>query len=253
MLFRSGLSAYDNAVVARMMASADWLLNTETGLRHFNLAEKALTAARKADDRLLIAQALFEFARSGAESGDDSRVQFAYRLVSEMLELEENRSLPMAHYTQGYCLYYLYDAERARVALEKTIMLLKPIHNPIQLSLAYTGLGNCLRALCDIDGSQAAFENALALAKRMGNDSRASIIAGNIVALLLIKGDYEQAIRIGLNSVEYGNRALSQPFLSASYMNLAEAYALRGEAEKDRKSTRLNSSHIQKSRMPSSA
>ena len=43
----------------------------------------------------------------------------------------------------------------------------------------------------------------------------------------------------------------TNPTLSAA--DMGKVKELRAEGEKDRKSTRLNSSHIQKSRMPSSA
>lgn len=225
------LTSRDRAEVARMRAFAEHLLNAERGERHLHAADQALSSAVETGDKLLIAQALFEYARSGAESGDETRVRMAFNLISDLLEGEEAQQLPTAHYAQGFCLYYLYEAARAGNAIRKAIALLKPTNNPVQLSLAYTGLGNCLRVTCDLDGSTEAFEIALSLAKRIGNDSRASIITGNIVALLLLQGRYAEAILVGKNSIELGNKSLSQPFLSSAYMNLAEAHALLGEID----------------------
>ena len=44
-----------------------------------------------------------------------------------------------------------------------------------------------------------------------------------------------------------------QGFMTALYERLSRDDELNGESNRDRKSTRLNSSHITRSRMPSSA
>ena len=57
----------------------------------------------------------------------------------------------------------------------------------------------------------------------------------------------------GETSLGDGTRVAKQSLRVAAFGTVDEANAAIGLARLDRKSTRLNSSHIQKSRMPSSA
>ena len=70
-----------------------------------------------------------------------------------------------------------------------------------------------------------------------------------------IRANYAEAIkRHGYEVATYGDRREATEALRNRLPDLAIIdIGLGDEAEGDRKSTRLNSSHIQKSRMPSSA
>ena len=70
-------------------------------------------------------------------------------------------------------------------------------------------------------------------------------------------GEADVVIAAGTESMSMvpmgGNKPTFSPAVFEKNENVAIAYGMGITAEKDRKSTRLNSSHIQKSRMPSSA
>jgi hypothetical protein len=52
------------------------------------------------------------------------------------------------------------------------------------------------------------------------------MLASRLCQVATIRGAYTEAIELGLRSVEYGRKALSQPYYVVSYINLAEAYVL---------------------------
>ena len=226
------LSLRDIAEATRMQAAAEYLINRETALRHCEAADRALVAARAAQDPELIGQAIFEYARSGAEAGEEERVQAAKIEIEQLLERPAAQRLPVAYYAQGYCHYFFYDVRSAARCLKTTIDLLSGSANVGELSLAYTGYGICKQHLCELEAAHQAFITALELAVKMGDDSRASIITANLCYSSLTQGEYTKAILYGLRSIEWGNRALNQPRLGTSYTNLAEAYMLTGDSGK---------------------
>jgi tetratricopeptide (TPR) repeat protein len=69
------------------------------------------------------------------------------------------------------------------------------------------------------------------LAEQMGDDSRVSLITANLCALYTLQGRFREAIETGLRSIEVGARLLSQPRITNSYTNLAEAYMLSGQRD----------------------
>lgn len=228
----TALSARDMAEATRLQAAAEYLTNRETGLRHCHAAEKALVAARRTGDALLLAQALFEYARSGAEAGDQVRVRTAQKEIEQLLKDPVALELPVVHYAQGFCYYFDHEVGLAAACLETTIDLLAQSTNVVELSLAYTGLGVCKQCQGQFDFASKAHLAALDLAKKIGDDSRASIITNNMCAMRIFQGNFDEAVYLGLQSIEIGTRALNHPARVASYVNLAEAYLLSGDQEK---------------------
>lgn len=226
------LSLRETAEATRMQASAEFLLNRATGLCHSEAAARALTAARQTDDVELVARALFEYARSGVEAGDEARVRAAQNEILDLLKKPSAGKLPIVSYTEGYCHYFFYDVRLAAECMRKSIELLDKSTNIVELSLACTGLGNCKIALCEFRGARDAYLAGLELARKVGDDSRASIITSNVCALENIRGEYRTAIEYGLRSVDLGTGALNQPMLVGCYVNLAEAYTLTGDRAK---------------------
>src|SRR5207247_8481947 len=81
----SHLPPCTTAKVTRMRAAAIYLTNRATGQSHFEAADVALAAAQRADDVELVARAPFDYARSGAASGDEERVRTAESWIADLL------------------------------------------------------------------------------------------------------------------------------------------------------------------------
>ena len=226
------LSPRDVADAARMRAAAEYLLNRETGERYCQAANKALVAARKLDDVRLMTQALFECARAGAEFGDEERVRSA---LSELLKISEDPAgadNPAVLHALGFCYFFFFELNLASKYLARAIDVAKRLSDSVTLTYVYNGYGMSKQYLCEFEPAERAYSAGLELAQRMGDDSRASIIAANLCGLRCIKGNYADAIEVGRYSVEAASRGSSQPRLISSYMNIAEVYMLSGEISK---------------------
>src|SRR6185503_5581788 len=130
------------AEATMLRATAEYLLHRETGRGHFVGAQVALDLAKNVREPTLLAQALFEYARSGAESGDETRVSSALKELEGLAASNNDDSvLGLAHYGLGYCLYFLYEVASAARHLSAAIELLGPHDTPV-LGRVYTGLGN---------------------------------------------------------------------------------------------------------------
>src|SRR5439155_1361236 len=146
----------DRAKPARLQAAVQYLLNREPGPAYCAAADAALSAARETGDPELIGNALFECARSGANSGDESRV-VAIRQETERALAQLATPPPIFHYTEAYCAFFSHELATAASALETAISLLKKRVEPASLSLAYTGYGTCKQGLCEFDAALAAY------------------------------------------------------------------------------------------------
>src|SRR3989442_5966955 len=92
-----GLLPRETAEVTRMKATAFYSVNRDAGRSHLGAAEEALDAARRVNDVELVARALFEYARSGAEAGDEERVRAAQLEISELLMNPMARQRTVCH------------------------------------------------------------------------------------------------------------------------------------------------------------
>ncbi len=217
------------AEVTQMRAAAIYLVNRDVGESHCEAAAQALAAATKTDDVELIARALFEYARSGAQSGDEARVLAAKKEIDNLLEDEKARYVPILHTAQGFCHNFLFDASAAAASLDVARGLLAESPRVTELSYVLNAYGSCRYHLCDFAGARQSYIEGLRLAKRVGDDSRASIISGNTCALLTTVGEYDGAIEAGRESVRLGTRALNHPLLMTCLTSLAEAFILAGD------------------------
>ncbi len=225
----AGLTSRTLAEVTQMRAAAIYLVNRDVGESHCQAAAQALAAARTTDDVELIARALFEYARSGAQSGDEDRVLAAKKEIDNLLEDEKARQVPILHTAQGFCHYFLFDALASAASLDVARGLLAESPRVTELSYVLNAYGSCRYHLCDFAGARQSYIAGLRLAKRVGDDSRASIISGNICALLTTVGEYDGAIEAGRESVQLGTRALNHPVLMTCLTSLAEAFILAGD------------------------
>ncbi|PYO69311.1 MAG: hypothetical protein DMD69_03275 [Gemmatimonadetes bacterium] len=226
-----GLLPRETAEVARMKATSLYLINRDTGRSHLAAADEALGAAKRVNDVELVARALFEYARAGAEAGDEERVRDAQVQIDQVLSMNPSaREIPVLHYALGFCHYFFFEPQAAAASLEVAKELLAATSNSTELSFTYNGYANCKTHLGEFDEARLSYLAALDLARKIGDDSRASIITGNLCGLLTMMGDYLSATEFGLRSVEFGKRALSQPALAGCFTSLAEAYTLAGDA-----------------------
>ena len=225
------LSLTDMAEATRLRAAALYLLNRQSAADYTQAALTAVRTARRTDDLELMAKALFEYARSGAESGDETRVREAQVEIQSLLEAKPARLMPITWYALGYCHYFFFDLAQAAQCLERSISLLTDTPNAVASSLAYNALGVCKYYSGDLVGAHKALDVALHLAREMGDNSRSSLTAANLCAVYSLEGDFESAVRVGLNSVPSGSRLPSQPRLTIAFTNLAEAYMMLGRRE----------------------
>ena len=217
----------DRAHIAGLQAAVQYLLNREPGAAYCAAADAALSAARETGDPELIGNALFECARSGANSGNESRV-VAIRQETERALAQLATPPPIFHYTEAYCAFFSYELATAASALETAISLLKKRVEPASLSLAYTGYGTCKQGLCEFDAALAAYTEALRLSLKIGDDLRSAIITSNMCVVSLHRGDFVSAVRSGELSLAIACRALS-PRLVNIHLNLAIALLMQGE------------------------
>jgi tetratricopeptide (TPR) repeat protein len=222
----------DFAEATRLRATALYLLSREAGIEHSRAADIALEAARRTDDPELVTGALFEYARSGLEAGDDRRLGKARQELVVLAGDPKYRNVANAWYALGFCHYSAYDLRAACTCVQRAIGLLEDSRNVVALSLAHNALGVCKYSLCEFAPAIESLTTALELARRMGDDVRVSITAANLTTLHNLAGNFADAVRFGCISVEVGAALPSHPRLTSSYTNLAEAYVLSGQTGK---------------------
>jgi tetratricopeptide (TPR) repeat protein len=226
------LEARDFAEATRLRATALYLLSRGAGIEHSRAADVALEAARQTDDPALVTGALFEYARSGLEAGDDRRLGKARQELLDLAGHPKYRDVANAWYALGFCHYSAYDLREACICVQRAICLLEDSRNVVALSLAHNALGVCKYSLCEFAPAIESLTTALELARRMGDDVRVSITAANLTTLHNLAGNVAEAIRFGCISVDIGAALPSHPRLTSSYTNLAEAYVLSGQTGK---------------------
>ena len=225
------LSPRELADATRMRAAAQYLLDRDPLERYCQATDEALAAARRLSDARLTALALFECARAGAELGEDRRVESA---LNELLALSEEpvgANDPVVLHALGFCYFFFSELKRAAGYLERAIDVLRSSSDSVTLNYVYNGLGMCRHYLCEIGPAEAAYFAGFNLARKIGDESRASIIAANLCGIKTHEGDYADAIKFGCYCLEAASRGRS-PRLVISYTNLAEAYMLNGDSRR---------------------
>jgi tetratricopeptide (TPR) repeat protein len=225
----SALEPAQQAEVSGLFAKALYLANDSGACE---AAGEALQSARQTGELALIARALFEYARTGIEEGRSERVEEAAAECDRLLLLPQGSQEPMVFYAKAFCDYFSFEVERAEASLVRAIGILDGSHHPSQLSLFYTGLGACRFCKLELDEAQQALTTAFALASKIGDDSRASLISNARSSPEHVRGAFEVALRFSLASIEQGKRALNQPGLVQTYLNLAELHTLMGRHER---------------------
>ena len=238
----------ETAHAARLYASAMFLLNRNSAMKHVEMAERSVQIARECQDRDLLVHALLESGRAGVESGN---LDLARRARDELrrLVIEDTTALPpMALHADAYCSYFLLDIGEATHLAEQAVAALAAKGNIGNLALAYTGLGNCRFALCQLAEAREAYKVALKLAKRMGDDFRISVALSNLAASYLLAGDIERALLHGEDSIRIGSQAPAQPALLRALSNLGFASILAGDRERAKECLEAQRRWIQEGR-----
>jgi len=215
-----------------MKATATYLVNSDSGALLCKVTSDALSRAESMEDVELISRAQFEYARSGLSAGATERVEQAKRALNRILEDPKDEGTATTYFAGAFCDFFSNDVARAAVRMERCIEMLEGSRNMVERARAYNGYGVCLRGLLRIDDACQALFKAFELTQRYGNDGRASTFASNLCHTETVRGRFQSAIEFGLLSVELGTRAVSQPELNNTYMNLADVHMLVGDRDR---------------------
>jgi len=224
------LDIREQAELAMLRASAEFLLNRERGSKYGEVAMAALEASKRTGEPDLISQALFECARAGSEEGSTDLIRIAEAGIRELGESKEIEDLPMAILTKAFCRFSLCDPRGALPHLEAIARLRSGKMNKAQLTYIYSGMGIANTFLGRFEIACAAYTEALSLAKEVGDDTRVSQIAANLCTTHMNRGNYTEAIAYGEMSVRLGEASSSSSLLT-SYTNLIDPYLLTGRQE----------------------
>jgi tetratricopeptide (TPR) repeat protein len=222
---RQSLTLHEQAEVAMMRASAEFLLSRGIGSKYCEAAKSALEAANRTEDQQLIGQALFECARAAGEDGAADLLRLAEAGADALTKSHE---VPMAILTRAYCRFLLGDPRESKKQLMNVLRVSRPKANAAQLALIHSGLGISSFALGDLEDARREYEAALELTRKVGDDARLCTIAANLCAVLMNRGDYDEAIEYGKQSVKYGESCASS-YLVIAYTNLIDPYMLQGK------------------------
>jgi len=221
----------ERAQATLIRATATYLLNSDSGTMLSEVTQQALDLSRATGDLRLLTEALFQYVRAGTSTGEMSRFEEARREVERILEDPASKGLPTAYLTAGYCDFLCDDVESATARVGAALHILSAAPNSVDLARAHNGYAICLQSLLRLDEARTNFTRALEIARKIGDDARASTFASNLCLTEKLLGDPEEALRVGLLSVELGERATSQPELNSAYMNLADAHMLLSQNE----------------------
>jgi DNA-binding SARP family transcriptional activator/tetratricopeptide (TPR) repeat protein len=220
----------DRAEVLYLRAAAEYL-RREDGTRYSEFAAEALEAAEGTGAPELIAQSVFEFARSGVVKGDAARVKEAARRIDRALQQPEAQANAMIFLARSYCRHFCCEPFGAVEDAKTALRLHEGSADLVERAFLLNGHGVCLRMVGRTPEAKAAFERALDLSVRIGNDSRASIICCNLSMLESSTGRFEVGVAYGRRALAYAGAGVNQPLRTAVYVALMENCALLGRVD----------------------
>jgi len=220
----------DRAEVLYLSAAAEYL-RREDGSRYSECAAEALDAAVAVGAPDLIAQSVFEYARSGVIKGDAARVQEAARRISCALEQPEVQKNAMIFFARSYCRFFCCEPFDAVADSEMALRLHHESRNLVERAFLLNGHAVCLRVVGRTGEARAAFERALELSVQIGDDSRASIICCNLAMLENSRGDFESGLTYGQKALAYARTDVNQPLRTLVHLSLMESCALLGRLD----------------------
>ena len=222
------LEANQLAEMTRLRATAEYLMAKDDA-GYAGTAERSLQAASATGDIRLVTRALLEFARSGVETGNVTRVRDALLQIDAAGTSPSPSDLPTVHYTRAYCLFHVGQVAEAAQALRLALDVGSANRNLVERSKTLTALAICQHLMCDTGAALTTGCEALELAKRVGDYSRCSLITGNLASIHLVRGEYHRAIERAAESLKLASESLIQPFLLSTFTTMAFAHALLGD------------------------
>jgi tetratricopeptide (TPR) repeat protein len=221
------LDVRERAEVTMLRASAEFQADRKSGARYAEAARAALESAQQTGDPPLIAKALFECARAGHEEGILDLTHTAEMGIDSLSKTIDVARLPMAITTKAFCRIFLGYPRDALEELERYLQMSSAKPNAAELAFLFSAMGMANYFLGRTDDAIRAQLTAFSHAKRVGDDARVSIIASNLCTVYMSRGDYDESIRYGEMSVQFGESSASSGLL-ISYTNLIDPYVLSG-------------------------
>jgi len=225
------LTLHEQAEIAMLKASAEFLLNTEPGEKYCETAKAAFAKANETGDPVLISRALFECARAGTEQGLTDLICFAEQGVSDLAARADVRQLPMAILTRAFSRMFFLHPDEALLDLRRMADVSTKHANAAQMSFIHSVIGNASLTLCRLGDAFDAWHLAFEQSKKVGDDSRTALLAANLCLVQTLRGLYTDAIAFGNKAIALGE-ASSSSALQMSYTNLIDAYVLDGQEAK---------------------
>ena len=226
-LENTGLPLRDRAEVLYLRAAAEYL-RREDGSKYSEFATEALDAAEETGAPDLIAQSVFEYARSGVVNGNAKRVKEAAQRIDRALQQPNVRTNAMIFLARSYCRHFSCEPFASLEDSETALRLHEGSPDLVERAFLLNGHAVCLRMVGRTPEARAAFERALNLSLRIGNDSRASIICANLTMLENSRGRFESGLAYGHRALAYATRDVNQPLRTLIYLALMESCALLG-------------------------
>lgn len=224
--------ARERAEATLIKANATYLVNSDSGTLLCGITSDALSQALCTGDVDLISRARFEYARSGTAAGATERLDEARGALNQILGDPEGQPTATTYFAAAYCDFFSDEVERAADRVKSCIELLDRSSKPVELARAYNAYGVCLRGLLRVDEAYQLVSKAVELTQRIGDDVRTSTFASNLSHIELLRGNFQSAASYGHLSIELGTRAMTQPELNNTYMNMADAYVLLGDRDR---------------------
>ena len=225
----ASLTPRECAEVTRLLSTAEFLMASSSSSRRLAAAEAALDAARRTGDPELTVRALLERARTYKLLGDLEGMTSTRDEVARIVNDDSVEDSAFAYLTLAYCDYHLNQLESALNSMQRVADL--DGRNLAQLAFVNSGIGTCYYMLCDFAKASAYLHQGLEIAQRLGDDSRCSRILANLIVTETTLANYDNAIRLGRQSIDLARRNPAQPELVTAYTNLADAYLLTGQPE----------------------
>jgi DNA-binding SARP family transcriptional activator/tetratricopeptide (TPR) repeat protein len=226
------LTLRERAETARLRASAEYSLNREPGEKYCEVANQALALAKETGDPRLIARALLECARAGTESGLVELVATARAGIENLAPAADISTSRMISLTKAFCSLFFLEPRKALQDLRRAAELSASETNRAHLPHILSVIGTSLTLLADLTEARDVCLSALEAARRVGDDSRASMIASNLCLIHTSRGEYDDAIRFGRLSTFWGTAgSANNPIQLFGYINLTDAYALAGRQD----------------------
>ncbi len=217
----------EKAEAAMLRASAEYLLNTESGDKYCEVAQSALECANETEDPSLISSALFECARAGSEQGVTQLVSIAEHGIGELRKRADISRMLVAAVTQAFCRMYRLESFECLKDVREAIQANSSTANAAQMAFLYSAMALALMNLGKLKESLDAYLKAFELSQKVGDDARLSVLSSNICVVLTAQGKYEDAIKWGELSISLGESSHSSA-LQMTYTNLVDAYVLVG-------------------------